>query len=153
MPRTKKNATPPAEAPETDPPAPAIATLQLSNIQTVPLGRLIRAPENVRQHHDDSALDELAADILGHGLLQSLIGYDRDEAGRVAWETLLEEQGFTWRDPEEDAHPPIGPLTFIVGGGRRLAALDLLRDRGAVDDAFPVPVLICRWPRISPART
>lgn len=83
----------------------------------VALGRLRRAPENVRHIRIDEDVEGLADDITTHGLLSSLIGYD------ASW-------------PED------GDRVFIVGGGRRLQALELLRDRGAIDDAFMVPVLI-----------
>ena len=86
-------------------------------IQPVPLGRLVRAPENVR--HTDKAADveSLADDIAAHGLLQSLIGY----AG----------------DTDIDA-----AAIYIIGGGRRLQALQLLRERGSIDDGYEVSVLI-----------
>jgi ParB/RepB/Spo0J family partition protein len=86
-------------------------------IQPVPLGRLVRAPENVR--HTDKAADveSLADDIAAHGLLQNLIGYKGDT------------------DIDKDA-------VYVVGGGRRLQALHVLRDRGVMDDSFDVPVLI-----------
>jgi ParB family transcriptional regulator, chromosome partitioning protein len=86
-------------------------------IQPVPLGRLVRAPENVR--HTDKAADVegLADDIAAHGLLQSLIGY----AG----------------DTDIDA-----AAVYIIGGGRRLQALQMLRARGSIDDAYEVSVLI-----------
>ncbi|PZQ20094.1 MAG: hypothetical protein DI569_16575, partial [Sphingopyxis macrogoltabida] len=63
-------------------------------------------------------VESLADDIAAHGLLQSLIGY--------VWNK---------RVPDTSA-------IFIVGGGRRLQALQLLRERGAIGDDFAVPVLI-----------
>jgi ParB/RepB/Spo0J family partition protein len=89
----------------------------ISGIDMIPLGRLLRAPENVR--HTDKAVDveSLADDIAAHGLLQNLIGYAGDT------------------DIDKAA-------VYIVGGGRRLQALDLLYRRGAIDHAFPVPVLL-----------
>lgn len=86
-------------------------------IQPVPLGRLVRAPENVR--HTDKAADveSLADDIAAHGLLQSLIGYVGDTDIDAA-------------------------AVYIIGGGRRLQALQLLRERGSIDDAYEVSVLI-----------
>src|SRR3546814_10563199 len=72
---------------------------------------------NVRQTNKALDIESLADDIAAHSLLQSLIGY----AG----------------DTDIDA-----AVVYIVGGGRRLGALDLLRDRGAIDDSFPVPVLL-----------
>ncbi|CAD7335274.1 hypothetical protein FIM10_02045 [Sphingomonadales bacterium 56] len=87
------------------------------SIQPVPLGRLVRAPENVR--HTDKAADveSLADDIAAHGLLQSLIGYVGDTDIDAA-------------------------AVYIIGGGRRLQALQLLRERGSIDDAYEVSVLI-----------
>lgn len=114
MPRAKKAA--PAVAPE-EIEAPASLRVAPMAIQPVPLGRLVRAPENVR--HTDKAADveSLADDIAAHGLLQSLIGY----AG----------------DTDIDA-----AAIYIIGGGRRLQALQLLRERGEVDNTYEVSVLI-----------
>lgn len=78
-----------------------------------PLGtRLRRAPENVRHTRIDEDVTELTADIMAHGLLQSLIGY---------------------RD---------GELVQIVGGGRRFQALRRIEDEAAIDGDFCIPVLI-----------
>lgn len=89
----------------------------VSGIDMIPLGRLMRAPENVR--HTDKAVDvdSLADDIAAHGLLQNLIGYRGDTSIDAA-------------------------AVYIVGGGRRLQALSLLRERGVLDDDFAVPVLL-----------
>ena len=76
------------------------------------LGKLRRAQENVRHTRIDEDCEPLADDIAAHGLLQSLIGY---------------------RD---------GDYIEVVGGGRRLKALRIVRDRGLIDDSFLVPVLI-----------
>ena len=113
MPRAKKATAKAAP----DQIADAVIIVAPMSIQPVPLGRLVRAPENVR--HTDKAADveSLADDIAAHGLLQSLIGY----AG----------------DTDIDA-----AAVYIIGGGRRLQALQLLRDRGAIDDRYEVSVLI-----------
>ncbi|MBB4152932.1 ParB/RepB/Spo0J family partition protein [Sphingomonas jinjuensis] len=82
-----------------------------------PLATLLRAPENVRHVRSDEDVSPLAEDIAAHGLLQSLIGYQRfidDVADKV----------------------------MIVGGGRRLQALQRLWDEGLLDGAWKVPVLI-----------
>jgi ParB family transcriptional regulator, chromosome partitioning protein len=114
MPRAKKAA--PAVAPEeiTAPASPRVAPMA---IQPVPLGRLVRAPENVRHTNKAADVESLADDIAAHGLLQSLIGY----AG----------------DTDIDA-----AAIYIIGGGRRLQALQLLRERGSIDDSYEVSVLI-----------
>ncbi len=93
------------------------ATMAPTTITTVPFGRLKRAPENVRRTDIAADVESLADDIGAHGLLQSLIGY--------AGSTKIDAQ-----------------VVYIVGGGRRLQALDLLRERGTIDDAWPVPVLV-----------
>lgn len=94
-----------------------VATMAPTTITTVPFGRLKRAPENVRRTDIAADVESLADDIGAHGLLQSLIGY--------AGSTKIDAQ-----------------VVYIVGGGRRLQALDLLRERGTIDDAWPVPVLV-----------
>jgi len=93
-------------------PSPVIAE---SIIERVPLRLLGRASENVRHIGKADDVGELAEDIAGHGLLQSLIGYYDDD------------------DPE---------VAQIVGGGRRLQALQLLRDRNQIGGEYLVPVLI-----------
>lgn len=93
-------------------PAPAPISLVPSAPALIPLGQLRRATENVRHTRVDEDCDALADDIEAHGLLQSLIGF------------------------EDGAH------VEVVGGGRRLKALRIVRDRGRIDDAFLVPVLI-----------
>lgn len=95
------------------PPAKAPDQVAGSAIVPVPFGRLRRAPENVRKTDVAADVESLADDIAAHGLLQSLIGY----------------QGK-------------GVIVCVAGGGRRLQALELLRKRGAIDDDFPVSVLI-----------
>ena len=97
-----------------------IAAVAPTNITTIPFGRLKRAPENVRRTDIAADVESLADDIAAHGLLQSLIGY--------AGATKIDAQ-----------------VIYIVGGGRRLQALDLLRERGTIDEAWPVPVLV--WQR------
>ncbi|RXD05539.1 hypothetical protein EQZ23_10800 [Sphingomonas sp. UV9] len=93
------------------------STIAPSVPELIPLGRLRRAPENIRRIRMAEDVDVMADDIAGHGLLQSLIGY----AGQ-------------WPD---DAH-----LVYIVGGGRRLQGLNRLQERELLDDTFTVPVLI-----------
>lgn len=94
---------------------PARPTILPSVPQLVPLRRLIRAEENVRHIRIDEDVEGLAADIRTHGLLTSLIGY----LGRGKQ-----------------------PKVHIVGGGRRLQALDSLMMDNAITGDFEVPVLI-----------
>lgn len=120
-PARKKPADKAAPPPAADAAAAAAAaapeTLAPSNIQPIPYGRLRRAPENVRKTNIAADVESLADDIGAHGLLQSLIGYPGD--------TDI-DQG----------------VVYIVGGGRRLQALQLLRERDVIADEWPVSVLI-----------
>lgn len=95
------------------PPA-ATPPVPSSSIEMVPFSALRRAPENVRKTSIEEDVDALAANIAAVGLLQSLIGY-RVGKKREVW---------------------------IVGGGRRLAALGRLLDDFRIDLGFQVPVLI-----------
>lgn len=101
-------------APESDSEAPALAA---SAFELVPLARLRRAPENVRHTNQAVDIESLADDIAAHGLLQNLIGY--------AGDTSIDKA-----------------VVYIVGGGRRLQALQRLLDLGALAEDFPVPVLL-----------
>ncbi len=113
-----KPRTPKAE-PEQLPPSMGPAPIAETVVQLIRYPLLDRAPENVRQTRASEDIDELADDIAAHGLLQSLIGY-QDPGQKIF------PQGFTW----------------IVGGGRRLAALALLHTRGIIDDDYRVPVVV-----------
>ncbi len=113
MPRAKKV----APVAPIDDAATNVETVAPSVPEMVALGRLMRAPENVRKTDKAVDIEGLADDIQAKGLLQSLIGY--------AGDTSIDKAA-----------------VYVSGGGRRLQALHLLRERGAVDDDFPVPVLI-----------
>ncbi|EZP57460.1 ParB/RepB/Spo0J family partition protein [Sphingomonas sp. RIT328] len=113
-----KNAAAPASKPRGAKTAPATAkALAPTSITTIPYGRLRRAPQNVRKTDIAADVESLADDIAAHGLLQSLIGY--------AGSTTIDAKA-----------------VYVVGGGRRLQALQLLRERGTIKDNWPVPVLI-----------
>lgn len=97
----------------------APAGLATTNISMIEFSRLVRAPENVRHQVEHDDLVELATDIRGHGLLQSLIGYE---------------------DTPDGVTTSAGPFVYVVGGGRRLAALHLLHEDELIGDAYLVPV-------------
>lgn len=87
----------------------------MTDISSIPLNKLVDSPDNVRKTAGaDSALQELAASIAAHGLLQSLV-VRKGKKGKFA----------------------------VVAGGRRLAALLLLADAGKIeaDHAVPCQVL------------
>lgn len=97
--------------------APTDTTIVPSSPEPIPLIRLRRAPENVRHTRIDEDVDSLADDIRAHGLLSSLIGYES-----------------VW--PEDNGR------VFIVGGGRRLQALQQLAEGGYIGWDFAIPVLV-----------
>ncbi|MEN3976607.1 ParB/RepB/Spo0J family partition protein [Emcibacter sp. SYSU 3D8] len=77
---------------------------------TIALSSLIRAEANVRKTATHADIGQLAASIEAHGLLENLIV------------TSLEDGHYA-----------------VVAGGRRLAALGLLRDQGKIEADHPVP--------------
>lgn len=79
-------------------------------LQTIPLDQLARSPHNVRKT-GGATVDELAASIRHHGLLQNLA-----------------------------VTKPAGAGPYLVtSGGRRLQALQRLSKEGAIPKDYPVP--------------
>lgn len=81
------------------------------NVRSVPLSQLRASARNVRKA-GGASIDDLAASILAHGLLQNL------------------------------SVQPSGEAFEVVAGGRRLAALQRLADSGTVPLDLPVPCRI-----------
>ncbi|HLJ45466.1 MAG TPA: ParB/RepB/Spo0J family partition protein [Bryobacteraceae bacterium] len=80
---------------------------------TVPLNKLLAWEGNVRKTDPDKGIDELAASIAAHGLLQSLV-VRKDKRGKYA----------------------------VVAGRRRLLALEALAEAGAAAKEMPVPCTV-----------
>jgi len=92
---------------------------QTTIIRDVPLTKLVPSEKNVRRTGREAGIEELAASIAAHGLLQSLsvrpvLDADGAETGKFS----------------------------VVGGGRRLAALKLLAKRKTIAKSYAVPCLI-----------
>ena len=84
-------------------------------IRSIPLSRLELAPENVRKTPGDpTAFAELKASIAAHGLLENLIVRVEDTGGAPG------------------SGPKQAPIErcAVVAGGRRLAAMKALAERG-----------------------
>lgn len=77
---------------------------------TIPLNKLLAWDGNVRKTDPDKGIDELAASIAAHGLLQSLV-VRKDRRGKYA----------------------------VIAGRRRLLALQSLADAGTVEADMAVP--------------
>ena len=82
----------------------------MTDLTTIPLNKLVPADDNVRKTGKGDGIDELAASIAAHGLLQSLV-VRKAKRGRYA----------------------------VVAGDRRLSALKSLAESGAVASAYEVP--------------
>jgi len=86
-----------------------------TTLKDIPLAKLVASAANVRRTGRDTRIDELAASIAAHGLLQNLtvrpVGGGEDEATRFE----------------------------VVAGGRRLAALKLLVKEKRLPKGFVVP--------------
>ncbi len=78
-------------------------------IQTIPLNKLIPSPANVRKTGAAEGIEELAASIAAHGLLQNLT-----------------------------VRPGKGGKFEVIAGGRRLAALKLLAKGGTLTKDAPI---------------
>jgi ParB family chromosome partitioning protein len=88
-------------------------------IRDIPLSKLVPSAHNVRRTGRESGIEELAASIAAHGLLQSL-----------SIRPVLDGEG-----------AEIGKYE-VIGGGRRLAALKLLVKRKQAPKSAPVPCVI-----------
>lgn len=82
----------------------------MTNTETIPLNKLTAWQGNVRKTNADNGLDELAASITAHGLLQSLV-VRKDKKGKHA----------------------------VVAGRRRLLALASLAEAGTIASDAPIP--------------
>jgi ParB family chromosome partitioning protein len=80
---------------------------------TIALNKLLAWEGNVRKTDADKGIDELAASISAHGLLQSLV-VRKDKRGKYA----------------------------VVAGRRRLLALQSLAENGGVAETMPIPCQI-----------
>jgi ParB family chromosome partitioning protein len=85
-------------------------------VRMIPLSKLVPSLANVRKTGRDVGIEELAASIASHGLLQNL----------------------TVRPVLNAAGAETGKFE-VVAGGRRLAALKLLAKRKAILKTYPVP--------------
>lgn len=90
------------------------------SVTMIPLSKLIPSPENVRKTHANDAVEELAASIKAHGLLQNLTVRPARHNGKTL--TTFE----------------------VVAGSRRLAALKRLSDEKILRKTFPVPCRILK---------
>ena len=106
--------------PAQEAPAPAEVThvagpiLDTKQISWLPISALIPSPLNPRKKFPQEALDSLANSIAAKGLMQNLVGRVTDDQRFVE----------------------------VVAGGRRLRALNLLRETGRITDDYAVPVRV-----------
>jgi ParB family chromosome partitioning protein len=88
-------------------------------IRDIPLTKLVPSAHNVRRTGRETGIEELAASIAAHGLLQSL-----------SVRPVLDREGAETGKYE------------VIGGGRRLAALKLLAKCKQIAKPAPVPCII-----------
>lgn len=90
------------------------------SLTTIPLSKLVPSPVNVRKTDTEVGLDELAASIDAHGLLQNL----------------------TVRPASKETGKP--GMYEVIAGGRRLAALRLLAKRKRIAKNHGVPCRVLK---------
>ena len=90
-----------------------------SELRDIPLSKLVPSPANVRRTACDAGIEELAASIAAHGLLQSLSVR-----------------------PVTDGDGQASGRYEVIAGGRRLAAMKMLAKRKAMAKSAPVPCLV-----------
>lgn len=76
---------------------------------TIPLNKLVASPDNVRKTGIDDGIEELAASIAAHGLLQSLV-VRKTSRGKFA----------------------------VIAGQRRHRALSRLAEQGSIPSDMPI---------------
>lgn len=96
-----------------------MTSIQKSNTREIPLAKLVPSEANVRRTGRQNGIEQLAASIAAHGLIQSLsvrplLDDDGKETGKFA----------------------------VSGGNRRLAALKLLANRKEIAKNHPVPCIV-----------
>jgi len=94
----------------------SLASQATLTVCPIALNKLVPSKENVRQDYAAESIEQLAASILAHGLLQNL----------------------TVR-PERDAEGAATGNYEVPAGGRRLAALKLLAKRKQIAKDAPIP--------------
>jgi ParB family chromosome partitioning protein len=87
-------------------------------VRDIPLSKLIASPHNVRRTGRETGIEELAASIAAHGVLQNLVVRPVANGKRPA-------------DKFE-----------VIAGGRRLAAITLLVKRKQVKSSVALPCII-----------
>lgn len=91
----------------------------VSVIRDIPLSKLVHSTANVRRTGRETGIDELAASIAAHGLLQNL----------------------TVRSVQNGKDQDTGTYE-VVAGGRRLTALKLLAKRKVIAKSYAVPCMM-----------
>src|ERR687884_641154 len=86
-------------------------------IQEIPLSKLVPSKANVRRTNPRSRIEELAASIQAHGLLQNL----------------------TVRPVPKAKGKPNGGGYEVLAGSRRLAALKALAKKKVIAPSVPIP--------------
>ena len=92
-----------------------------NDLTLIPLNKLVRSSANVRKTGADS-IDDLAASIAVHGLLQNLTVTKKVATARTKGKSK----------PEADTYE-------VVAGARRLAALQSLAKQRKIGNDYPVP--------------
>jgi ParB family chromosome partitioning protein len=99
--------------------SPAMGTATATGVTDIPLSKLKRSPANARKTGADIGLEELAASIAAHGLLQPLVvtPEQNGDGGETGW-------------------------YLVTAGERRRKALKLLAKRNRIKKTEPIPCVM-----------
>ncbi len=129
----------------------------MATLTHIPLAQLRLSPTNARQTPGD--VTSLATSIRAVGLITPLAvtalrlpdneAYRHPDNDSLTWSGRGKKPAWVNEWPADQELPKATPLFLVEAGGRRLAALQRLRDQGAIPADWPVPCCVFETPALA----
>lgn len=129
----------------------------MATLTHIPLAQLRLSPTNARQTPGD--VTSLANSIRAVGLITPLavtavtlpdnVAYRHPDFANLVWSGRGQKPAWVNEWPAGQELPKATPLFLVEAGGRRLAALQRLRDQGVLPLEFPVPCCVFDSPALA----